>query len=95
MDRAIKATVGEVVDFNNSQVLAPWGMPADTFETLAKQRLVQTMQAQGMSERDISSADALTLRQYKDGVYYVMQGQQFKYGSDGKPMTISVNGDAK
>ena len=95
MDRAIKATVGEVVDFNNSQVLAPWGMPADTFETLAKQRLVQTMQAQGMSERDISSADALTLRQYKDGVYYVMQGQQFKYGSDGKPMTISVNGDSK
>ena len=48
-----------------------------------------------MSEADIATADALTLRQYKDGIYYVMQGQQFKYGADGKPLMVNVNEDAQ
>lgn len=38
-----------------------------------------------------ASTAGLSLRQYKDGVYYVMQGQQFKYGADGKPLMINVN----
>jgi len=92
---AIKASVGEVVDFNGSKTLAPWGMAGQDFHDMAKQKLVGTMKAQGMSDAEISTADALTLRQYKDGIYYVMQGQQFKYGSDGKPMMVNVNEDAK
>lgn len=93
--QAIKASVGEVVDFNGGETLAPWGMPGHTFRDVAAERLVGTMKAQGMSEADISTADALTLRQYKDGIYYVMQGQQFKYGADGKPLMVNVNEDAQ
>lgn len=92
---SIKASVGEVVDFNGGKTLAPWGMPGHTFRDIATDRLVGTMKAQGMSEADIATADALTLRQYKDGIYYVMQGQQFKYGADGKPLMINVNEDAQ
>ncbi|MCM8743627.1 hypothetical protein [Pseudomonas koreensis] len=92
---AIKASVGEVVDFNGGKTLAPWGMPGHTFRDIASQRLVGTMKAQGMSDADIATADALTLRQYKDGIYYVMQGQQFKYGTDGKPLMVNVNEDAQ
>ncbi|MCE4056294.1 hypothetical protein [Pseudomonas sp. Au-Pse12] len=92
MKKAIKASVGEVVEFNGGKTLAPWGMPEDTFRDMATERLVGTMKAQGMSETDITMASALTLRQYKDGVYFVMQGQQFKYGADGKPMTITIDG---
>lgn len=92
MDRAIKATVGEVVDYNGTKTLAPWGMPSDTFKNAAQQALVQTMKAQGMSEQDLATASALTLRQARDGVYYVMQGNQYKYGADGKPLMINVNG---
>ncbi|WP_176506166.1 hypothetical protein [Pseudomonas urethralis] len=92
MKKAIKATVGDVVDFNGSSTLAPWGMPGDTFEQVAQQRLVETMKAQGMSEQDLATASALTLRQARDGVYYVMQGNQYKYGADGKPLMINVNG---
>lgn len=90
--RAIKATVGDVVDFNGARTVAPWGMPGDTFEQTARQVLIDTMKAQGMSEQDVANADALTLRQARDGLYYVMQGQQYKYGADGKPLMINVNG---
>ena len=93
--QAIKASVGEVVDFNGGETMAPWGMPAHTFRDVATERLVGTMKAQGMSDTDIATADALTLRQYKDGIYYVMQGQQFKYGADGKPLMVNVNEDAQ
>ena len=93
--QAIKASVGEVVDFNGGETLAPWGMPGHTFRDVATERLVGTMKAQGMSEADIATADALTLRQYKDGIYYVMQGQQFKYGTDGKPLMVNINEDAQ
>lgn len=70
-------------------------MPGHTFRDVATERLVGTMKAQGMSEADIATADALTLRQYKDGIYYVMQGQQFKYGTDGKPLMVNVNEGAQ
>ncbi|WP_442108691.1 hypothetical protein [Pseudomonas sp. NUPR-001] len=92
MKRAIKATVGDVVDFNGSSTVAPWGMPGDTFKNAAQQALVQTMKAQGMSDQDLATASALTLRQARDGVYYVMQGNQYKYGVDGKPLMLNVNG---
>lgn len=92
MKKAITATVGEVVDFNGAETVAPWGMPGDTFEQAARGRLVETMKAQGMSDRELASAGALTLRQARDGVYYVMQGSQFKYGADGKPMMLDLNG---
>lgn len=89
--QAIKASVGEVVDFNGGETLAPWGMPGDTFREMATERLEGAMRDQGMSDEDIAASSALTLRQYRDGVYYVMQGQQFKYGADGKPLMINVN----
>lgn len=95
MRKAIKATVGEVVDFNGASTVAPWGMPGDTFEQIARQRLTDTLRAQGASERDLAAASALTLRQAKDGVYYVMQGQQYKHGADGKPLMINLNEGAK
>ena len=91
MKNAIKASVGEVVDFNGSSTLAPWGMAVDKFEQVARDQLVNTMKAQGMSDQDQALASAFSLRQYKDGVYYVMQGQQFKYGADGKPLMINVS----
>ncbi|NMY74186.1 hypothetical protein [Pseudomonas sp. WS 5071] len=91
MKDAIKASVGEVVDFNGTSTLAPWGMAGDKFEQVARDQLVNTMKAQGMSDQDQALASAFSLRQYKDGVYYVMQGQQFKYGADGKPLMINVN----
>ena len=91
MKNAIKASVGEVVDFNGSSTLAPWGMAGDKFEQVARDQLVNTMKAQGMSDQDQALASAFSLRQYKDGVYYVMQGQQFKYGADGKPLMINVS----
>ncbi|MGV6475348.1 hypothetical protein [Azotobacter vinelandii] len=95
MRKAIQATVGEVVDFNGASTVAPWGMPGDTFEQVARQRLTDTLKAQGASERDLSAASALTLRQAKDGLYYVMQGQQYRYGADGKPLMINLNEGTK
>ncbi|WP_323994701.1 hypothetical protein [Aeromonas hydrophila] len=90
MKKAIRATVGDVVDFNGTKTIAPWGMPGDAFEELAKQKIESALsfdpQAKGIS-------GALTLRQARDGIYYVMQGQQFKYGPDGKPMMINFNED--
>lgn len=95
MRRAIKASVGDVVDFNGSETLAPWGMPGDTFEQVARQRLNEALRGMGASERDLSAASSLTLRQARDGVYYVMQGQQYKYGNDGKPLMINLNEGAQ
>ena len=91
MKDAIKASVGEVVDFNGTSTLAPWGMAGDKFEQVAHDQLVNTIKAHGMSDQDQALVSAFSLRQYKDGVYYVMQGQQFKYGADGKPLMINVN----
>lgn len=90
--KAVKAAVGEIVDYNGTKTLAPWGMPSDTFKNAAQQRLVEAMKAQGMSDQDLATASALTLRQARDDTYYVMQGNQYKYGADGKPLMISVNG---
>ncbi|MFD1693742.1 hypothetical protein ACFSHR_26400 [Azotobacter chroococcum] len=70
-------------------------MPGDTFSKAARQRLTDTLRAQGASERDLAAASALTLRQAKDGLYYVMQGQQYRYGADGKPLMININEGAK
>jgi len=91
MREAIKATVGSVVEFNGSDTLAPWGMPEDTFSQAARQQLTASLKANGATDRELSTASALTLRQFRDGVYYVMQGQQYKYGANGKPMTINLN----
>lgn len=91
MKSAIKASVGEVVDFNGSSTLAPWGMPGDKFEQVAREQLVKAIKVQGEPGKGQALANAFSLRQYKDGVYYVMQGQQFKYGADGKPLMINVN----
>lgn len=92
MRLAIKATVGDIVDVNGVETLAPWGMPGDTFEQAAQQQIRNTLKAQGASEQELSTASALSLRQARDGVYYIMQGQQFKHGADGKPLMINLNG---
>ncbi|MEE4694100.1 hypothetical protein V2K91_02495 [Pseudomonas alliivorans] len=89
--QAIKATVREVADFNGSSIIAPRGMPAYTFVTATRQRIVDAMMAWGISKNDLSAANALTQRQSKDGIYYVMQGRQLKYGVDGKPLLINMN----
>lgn len=92
--RSVKATVGEIVDYNGVQTLAPWGMSESDFTDRSQQLVESAFQAQGLSVDD-RTMQALSLRQSKDGVYYVMQGQQYKYGADGKPMMINFNEETK
>ncbi|HBP6530536.1 TPA: hypothetical protein L6A81_33530 [Pseudomonas aeruginosa] len=92
MNKAIKASIGSVVDFNGQKTIAPWGMSGSDFEPAARASIEQLLEEQGASDLDKAMIDNYTLRQARDGVYYVMQGQQFKYGTDGKPLIIKVGG---
>ncbi|HHK3733532.1 TPA: hypothetical protein ACQTXG_005585 [Pseudomonas aeruginosa] len=92
MNKAIKASIGSVVDFNGQKTIAPWGMSGSDFEPAARASIEQLLDEQGASDLDKAMIDNYTLRQARDGVYYVMQGQQFKYGTDGKPLIIKVGG---
>ncbi|MDI3902576.1 hypothetical protein QK388_02130 [Pseudomonas aeruginosa] len=92
MKKAIKASIGSVVDFNGQKTIAPWGMSGSDFEPAARASIEQLLDEQGASDLDKAMIDNYTLRQARDGVYYVMQGQQFKYGTDGKPLIIKVGG---
>ncbi|WP_208537263.1 hypothetical protein, partial [Pseudomonas aeruginosa] len=92
MKKAIKASIGSVVDFNGQKTIAPWGMSGSDFEPAARASIEQLLEEQGASDLDKAMIDNYTLRQARDGVYYVMQGQQFKYGTDGKPLIIKVGG---
>ncbi|MBN0056232.1 hypothetical protein JTL73_34875, partial [Pseudomonas aeruginosa] len=83
MKKAIKASIGSVVDFNGQKTIAPWGMSGSDFEPAARASIEQLLEEQGASDLDKAMIDNYTLRQARDGVYYVMQGQQFKYGTDG------------
>lgn len=78
---AINATLGSVVDYRgNGEVLAPWGMDADTFRDRAHAALPTPLR-----DADVG------LRNFGDGTYYVTQGRNFVHDAQGQPLTIDVN----
>lgn len=79
---AITATMGEVVDYNGADVMAPWGMNSADF----KDRVSKSLNA-----RLGEDAGRVTLKNAGDGTYYVTQGKNFVVDKNGQPIVIDVS----
>jgi hypothetical protein len=86
---AVRATLGEVVDYHgNGEVLAPWGMGESQFEDAADTTLKAEMKRRGLE----GQAGALGLRNLGESTFYVVQGRNFVYDKQGRPLTINIAG---
>lgn len=96
MKKAITASLGEVVDVNGrGEVLAPWGMGADTFEDQAEQAFTESAKAAGLPDTVVGSFSKYGLRQQSERTYYVTRGREFLTTKDGKPLTIIITGSGR
>ncbi|MBA0294354.1 hypothetical protein D7Y47_09360 [Stenotrophomonas maltophilia] len=96
MKKAITASLGEVVDVNGrGEVLAPWGMGADTFEDQAEQAFTESAKAAGFPDTVVGSFSKYGLRQQSERTYYVTRGREFLTTKDGKPLTITITGSGR
>lgn len=96
MKKAITASLGEVVDVNGrGEVLAPWGMGADTFEDQAEQAFTESAKAAGLPDTVVGSFSKYGLRQQSERTYYVTRGREFLTTKDGKPLTITITGSGR
>jgi hypothetical protein len=84
---SITAALGSVVDFNGQgEVLAPWGMDASTFNDRAQSAWIAQAKKAGMPQ----DMPKIGLRNQGDGTYYVVQGKNFLYDKNHKPVVIDV-----
>jgi hypothetical protein len=91
MKQAVTAVIGEVVDYNgNGEVLAPWGMGADDFETKAHAAMIGELGRRGILDTTIDNIKSLGLKNYGDSTYYVVQGRNFLYDKAGRPVIIDL-----
>jgi len=88
---AITATLGTVVDYNgNGEVFAPWGMNRSDFINKAQAAMVAAGRAQGLGDNQLNAFGNAGLRNKGDNTYYVVQGRNYMYGNDGKPIIVTV-----
>lgn len=91
--KAIHASLGEVADINgNGEVLAPWGMSADVLEERAEQAFATAAKAAGLPQSTVDNFRAFGLRQAGERQFYVTNGISYLYGSDGKPLLLTIDG---
>lgn len=96
LQQAVTAALGEVADVNgNGEVLAPWGMSADTFEDEAELAFDRAAKAQGLPENVANNFGAYGLRQINERNFYVTRGREFLTDKDGKPVTITITGSGR
>jgi hypothetical protein len=92
LKQALAAVIGQVVDYNgNGEVLAPWGMGADEFEEKAAAALEGELGRRGIRDLVGGNLGALGLKNYGDSTYYVVQGRNFLYDKQGKPVVVDLN----
>jgi len=85
---AVRATLGEVVDYNGEgEALAPWGMSESEFDDAARTALTSEFKRRGLGTDNLG---ALGLRNLGESTYYVTQGRNFVYDKQGRPLTINV-----
>lgn len=91
---AVKATLGNVVDYNDSQVLAPWGMTTDDFEDRVERRFSAEAKRLGLPENitpQLSSFGLVNTDQ--EGVYGVKLGEKLLLNPDRSPVTVNIRQD--
>jgi hypothetical protein len=94
LQEAIKVSLGNVVDVNGSgEVLAPWGMTPDDFESGAETAFKAAVKAGGLPDTLADQWGAYGLKQAGGNTYYVTQGRSFLYDAHGQPVTIAVGSD--
>lgn len=91
MTQAIRASLGEVADVNgNGEVLAPWGMDADSFEDKAEAAFVAATQNAGLPQTTVDNFGAFGLRQRGENTFYVVSGREFLTDRAGNPLIITI-----
>ncbi|WP_132862778.1 hypothetical protein [Stenotrophomonas sp. ATCM1_4] len=93
LQQAITASLGEVADVNgNGEVLAPWGMSADTFEDEAEAAFLQAARSAQLPDSVTDNFGAYGLRQISERNFYVTRGREFLSDKEGKPLIITITG---
>lgn len=91
MKQAIRAVLGEVVDFNGGgEVLAPWGMSSGDFRDKARAALAGEIQRRKLPASVADNMDALGLQNLGDGTYYVKQGRNYLMDAQRQPVIIDL-----
>jgi hypothetical protein len=94
LQQAIAAALGNVADVNgNGEVLAPWGMDADTFETAAEQAFDAAVKAKGITGATGADWSDFGLQQRSGNTYYVTHGRSYLYDAHGQPILLQVGED--
>lgn len=92
MSRALRAVVGEVVNFNSrGEVRLPWGMDEGTFNDRVRKRFPEAVTAAGLPEATATMLPALGLVQKGEGRYQLRSGTGWLLGKNGRPVEIDVN----
>ncbi|MFT3806108.1 hypothetical protein [Arenimonas sp.] len=86
---AVHAIVGQPVEYNDGDVLPPWGMSATVFENIADTFVAERLKAAGLEDPgDVSLRNA----RGRDGVYILQRGNEFVPDKNGLPLTIRIGG---
>jgi len=91
LEQSIKLVIGDVVEVNNSNVIAPWGMDADTFEAKIDSALINTLGSTGVNQDVIEDRhDLFQLRNAGRGKYFLMQGNSYMLDKNDNPVMIDI-----
>jgi len=87
---SIRAVAGEVAEINGTQVLPPWGVPADTFADQVEQPMREALQAAGL-DPDASGVGLMSSN--RPGRYVLVQGRSPIWNPavkrpDGRPVPV-------
>lgn len=87
-DKAARAVIGNVVDWNNKNVLPPYGMDGNVFkDAAAKQWDGVRANVPGADQQDLDSYD---LDRLGEGVYAVSNGQAPLRDKEGRPVILRI-----
>lgn len=93
---AVKATLGNVADVNgNGQVIAPWGMPEDTFEQASERAFDTAVTRAKLPDSLKGQFTDFGLQNAKGDLYYVTKGREFLHDAQGNPVMLNINDGIK
>lgn len=87
---AIAASLGTVVNYNGSDVFAPWGMDKPQFLDKVHASLLAKGKESGLNEKQLEQFAGASLKNAGDSSYYVTQGKNFVTDAAGKPIVIKI-----
>lgn len=92
VEEAVKATLGNVVNYNGrGAVIAPWGMSESGFNDRAQLAFTAELAKRGMPSTLAQTLPSLGLRNYGDGTYQVVQGNNVMSDHQGRPIVLNLN----